>query len=109
MMTKTASVKKAKPGDTFTYTVEVKNGAKATADWKNVVLSDVLPVGVELVGGTVAVDDTTTKYTLAGQVLEVQLGDLKPNESVRVTFQVKVLERAAEDIIRNVATAQGQR
>ncbi len=107
IMTKTASVKKAKPGDTFTYTVEVKNGAKATADWKNVVLSDVLPVGVELVGGTVAVDDTTTKYTLAGQVLEVQLGDLKPNESVRVTFQVKVLERAAEDIIRNVATAQG--
>ncbi len=107
IMTKTSSVKKAKPGDTFTYTVEVKNGAKATADWKNVVLADVLPVGVELVGGTVAVDDTTTKYTLAGQVLEVQLGDLKPNESVRVTFQVKVLERAAEDIIRNVATAQG--
>lgn len=107
MMTKTASVKNAKPGDTFTYTVEVKNGAKATADWKNVVLSDVLPVGVELVGGTVAVDDTTTQYTLAGQVLEVKLGNLKPNESVRVTFQVKVLERAAEDIIRNVATAQG--
>ena len=107
MMTKTANVKKAKPGDTFTYTVEVKNGAKATADWKNVALSDVLPVGVELVGGTVAVDDTTTQYTLAGQVLEVKLGNLKPNESVRVTFQVKVLERAAEDIIRNVATAQG--
>lgn len=107
IMTKTASVKKAKPGETFTYTVEVKNGAKATADWKNVVLSDVLPVGVELVGGTAAIDDTTTKYTLAGQVLEVKLGNLKPNESVRVTFQVKVLERAAEDIIRNVATAQG--
>lgn len=107
IMTKTASVKKAKPGDTFTYTVEVKNGAKATADWKNVVLSDVLPVGVELVSGTVAINDTTTEYTLAGQVLEVKLGDLKPNESVRVTFQVKVLERAAEDIIRNVATAQG--
>ena len=107
IMTKTASVKKAKPGDTFTYTVEVKNGAKATADWKNVALSDVLPVGVELVGGTVAIDDTTTQYTLAGQVLEVKLGNLKPNESIRVTFQVKVLERAAEDIIRNVATAQG--
>lgn len=107
IMTKTASVKKAKPGDIFTYTVEVKNGAKATADWKNLVLSDVLPVGVELVGGTVSIDDTTTKYTLSGQVLEVQLGNLKPNESVRVTFQVKVLERAAEDILRNVATAQG--
>ncbi len=106
-MTKTASVSKAKPGDTFTYTVEIKNGAKATADWKNIVLSDVLPAGVELVDGSVAVDDKTTEYTLSGQVLSVEIGSLKPNESVRVTFRVKVLERAAGDIIRNVATAQG--
>ena len=40
-LTKTASKTEVKPGDIFTYTIKVKNGANATADWKNVTVSEI--------------------------------------------------------------------
>ena len=106
-MVKTASVKTAQPGDTFRYTLEIKNGARATADWKDIILTDVVPQGVELAPGTLTRDGETVSYSLNGQVLEVPLGSLKPNESATVSFWVTVLESAADNVIRNVATAKG--
>ncbi len=43
IVNKTASVTTANVGDTFTYTITAKNGNKATAAWKNVVMNDTLP------------------------------------------------------------------
>ena len=106
-VTKTASVTEARPGDIFTYTVTMKNGADATAAWTNIILSDVLPSGVKLVAGSVTLNGSTVSYGVAGQAIEVNIGDLKPGADAVVTFDVRVLDSAAGMVIHNVAVAKG--
>ena len=106
-MTKTASVTTARAGDIFTYTVTVKNGMDATAAWKNVVLSDVLPAGVKLVSGSVTLNGSTVSYGIAGQAIQVTIGDLKPGADAVVTFDVRILDSVVGTTIYNVAVAKG--
>ena len=106
IVNKTASVTTANVGDTFTYTITAKNGNKATAAWKNVVLTDTLPTGVKLVGG-VYVNNEFALYNLSGNALSVLVGDLEPGESVEITFDVQVLDTAANTTVTNVAVLDG--
>ena len=106
IVNKSASVTTAKVGDTFTYTITAKNGNKATAAWKNVVMNDTLPTGVKLVGG-VYVNNEFALYHLSGNALSVLVGDLEPGESVEITFDVQVLENAAGTTITNTASLDG--
>ncbi len=106
IVNKSASVTTANVGDTFTYTITAKNGNKATAAWKNVVLTDTLPTGVKLVGG-VYVNNEFALYHLSGNALSVLVGDLKPGESAEITFDVQVLENAAGTTITNTALLDG--
>jgi len=106
-MTKTASVNEAGPGDIFTYTVTMKNAVTATADWKNVILSDTLPAGVKLVSGSVTLNGKTVSYGISGQAIEVTVGDLKPGQDAIVSFEVRVLDNVAGTTIQNVAVAKG--
>ena len=106
-VTKSASVTEARPGDIFSYTVTVKNGADATAAWKNVILSDVLPTGVKLVSGSVTLNGKTVSYGIAGQAIEVTVGDLAVNEEAVISFEVRVLDSAAGTTVTNVAVAKG--
>jgi uncharacterized repeat protein (TIGR01451 family) len=106
-ITKTASVKEASPGDIFTYTVTVKNGIDATAAWKNVILSDLLPAGVKLVSGSVTLNGKTVSYGIAGQAIEVTVGDLKPGGEAVITFDVRTLDSAAGTTFTNVAAVKG--
>lgn len=76
IVNKTASVTTANVGDTFTYTITAKNGNKATAAWKNVVMNDTLPTGVKLVGG-VYLNNEFALYNLSGNALSVLVGDLE--------------------------------
>ena len=103
---KSASVTTANVGDTFTYTITAKNGNKATAAWKNVVMTDTLPTGVKLVGG-VYLDNEFALYNLSGNALSVLVGDLEPGESAEITFDVQVLESAAGTTITNTASLDG--
>ena len=106
IVNKSASVTTANVGDTFTYTITAKNGNKATAAWKNVVLTDTLPTGVKLVGG-VYVNNEFALYHLSGNALSVLVGDLEPGESAEITFDVQVLENAAGTTITNTASLDG--
>lgn len=106
IVNKSASVTTANVGDTFTYTVIAKNGNKATAAWKNVVMTDTLPTGVKLVGG-VYLNNEFALYNLSGNALSVLVGDLEPGESAEITFDVQVLESAAGTTITNTASLDG--
>lgn len=106
IVNKSASVTTANVGDTFTYTITAKNGNKATAAWKNVVLTDTLPTGVKLVGG-VYLNNEFALYNLSGNALSVLVGDLEPDESAEITFDVQVLENAAGTTITNTASLDG--
>jgi len=106
IVNKSASVTTAKVGDTFTYTITAKNGNKATAAWKNVVMNDTLPTGVKLVGG-VYINNEFALYHLSGNALSVLVGDLEPGESAEITFDVQVLESAAGTTITNTASLDG--
>ena len=106
IVNKTASVTTANVGDTFTYTITAKNGHKATAAWKNVVMTDTLPTGVKLVGG-VYINNEFALYHLSGNALSVLVGDLEPGESANITFDVQVLESAAGTTITNTASLDG--
>ena len=88
-LTKTASKTEVKPGDIFTYTIKVKNGANATADWKNVTVSDIIPAGLEFVSGSVRVDGQAIAYGISGRALEIPVGDLNPNREAVVEFEVR--------------------
>lgn len=103
---KSASVTTANVGDTFTYTITAKNGNKATAAWKNVVMTDTLPTGVKLVGG-VYINNEFALYHLSGNALSVLVGDLEPGESAEITFDVQVLESAAGTTITNTVSLDG--
>lgn len=103
IVNKTASVTTANVGDTFTYTITAKNGNKATAAWKNVVMTDTLPTGVKLVGG-VYINNEFALYHLSGNALSVFVGDLEPGESAEITFDVQVLESAAGTTITNTVS-----
>lgn len=106
IVNKTASVTTANVSDTFTYTITAKNGNKATAAWKNVVMTDTLPTGVKLVGG-VYINNEFALYHLSGNALSVLVGDLEPGESAEITFDVQVLESAAGTTITNTASLDG--
>lgn len=106
IVNKTASVTTANVGDTFTYTITAKNGNKATAAWKNVVMTDTLPTGVKLVGG-VYINNEFALYHLSGNALSVLVGNLEPGESAEITFDVQVLESAAGTTITNTASLDG--
>lgn len=106
IVNKSASVTTANVGDTFTYTVIAKNGNKATAAWKNVVMTDTLPTGVKLVGG-VYLNNEFALYNLSGNALSVLVGDLEPGESAEITFDVQVLDTAANTTVTNVAVLGG--
>lgn len=103
---KSASVITANVGDTFTYTITAKNGNKATAAWKNVVMTDTLPTGVKLVGG-VYLNNEFALYNLSGNALSVLVGDLEPGEAAEITFDVQVLDTAANTTVTNVAVLGG--
>lgn len=106
IVNKKASVTEARVGDVFEYTVTVTNGAKATVDWRDIVLTDVVPTGLQFMGN-VYINNEVALFTKSGQALSVLIGDLKPNETATITFEVQVLESAAGQTLVNTAVAEG--
>lgn len=74
-----------KAGDTVTYQLTVKNiGSKEAED---VLVKDSIPEGLKLVSGSIS-----NKGTEKDGVISWKLGNLKEQESVTVSFQIKVPE-----------------
>lgn len=90
---KTVNVAFANPGDTIAYTVIVKNiGEGAAID---VILKDVLPDGFTFA-------DTGTKTKLW------TLGNLQPNQSITITYDVVVGKTVAAGLYDNLAIASAE-
>ncbi|MEK7639611.1 MAG: SdrD B-like domain-containing protein [Patescibacteria group bacterium] len=79
------------PGDTVTYTVEIKNTGTGSAI--NVILTDLLPVGFAFKG-----TDLTTK--------EWKLGDIGVGETKTVSYKVTVGKSVPNGSYENLAIAQ---
>lgn len=107
ILRKEASVNTARPGDIFTYTLHVKNGADASADWKSVMVTDVVPAGLEFLSNSVLVDNENSIYSVSGRAIEIPVGDLRPNQEKTVSFDVRVLDTAAGQTVYNTAVAKG--
>lgn len=85
-LTKTASAKAVKQGDTLTYTIEIAN----TGTLKNTDLffSDPIPAGTTFIDGSVKIDGTTmADYNPAAGFA---LSDLDPDATITVEFSVTV-------------------
>jgi len=86
-------------GDTVVYTVTVKNTGAAASngddDMTNVVMTDTLPSGVQLVSAP-----TQTK------IIE-NLGTIEPGASVTKTYAVKITDTTNGDVITNTACYTG--
>jgi uncharacterized repeat protein (TIGR01451 family) len=89
----------AKTGDTLRYVIEVRNDGAAcgcnTNDMANVVVTDVLPQGLQLVS-----DPSLTTLT-------ANLGTIKPQTKVTKEFIVKVTETKDAKLIENKACFTG--
>ncbi|MED0589037.1 isopeptide-forming domain-containing fimbrial protein [Bacillus subtilis] len=100
-------------GDTLLYTVQTRNTAE-DSQVKNLVISDVVPEGLEYVPGSLKVDgapasdasdDDKGQYT--GGKVSGQIGDVTDSEWHNVTFEAKVKSgQAGKDII-NTASVSG--
>ncbi len=88
---KTASKSTVTAGDTFSYTVEIKNTGTGSAI--NLILTDLLPVGFTFNGST----DTTKEWSL---------GDLAVGETKTVTYKVKVGSSVPAGSYENLAIAK---
>ncbi|WP_230191727.1 isopeptide-forming domain-containing fimbrial protein [Paenibacillus sp. CECT 9249] len=100
-------------GDTILYTIQARNTAAGSLI-ENLVISDVIPEGLEYVPGTLNVDGTPVSdaqdgdkgHYADGQVF-AQFGDVTDTVWHTVTFQAKVLAGQAGKDIRNVAVISG--
>ena len=106
-VTKTADKTKARPGDFIRYTITASNKSKATASWKNVSLTDVLPEGTEM-ANYLMIDGEVSVYSLNQDALDVKLGDIAPGESIVIEYDVKIRDSAAGTTLRNVAVLRGE-
>ena len=93
----TKEVLEALVGDTVTYNLTVKNtGTESAAD---VVITDEIPAGLELVAGSAAED-----AVVEGNVISWAVGTLAAGEEKTVSFQVTVPKVDADTVWTNVAT-----
>lgn len=103
---KTANKDTVNVGETVMYTVKVGNRKEATADWKNVVMTDVLPAGVRLLNSVTA-NGAPVAFSADNGTLTAKLGNIAPGETIDVKYEVLVLKEAAGTTLRNVVTLSG--
>ncbi|MGL5820998.1 MAG: hypothetical protein ACRCYE_05105 [Sarcina sp.] len=85
--------------DIITYSIEVTNSGNYKVD--NVIISDILANGVEFVNGSVIVNGVSKPSEDPN--LGINVGTIDANETITVTFRVKVLDNAPSELI-NTAT-----
>ena len=108
---KVASKETVSVGETYTYTINVKNNSESSDAAKNVVVSDALPEGL-IYDGKVTIDNIAVgypdvKYNVATRTVSVNLGDMQKGEEIAVGFDVTVDSTMYNKVVKNVAVVNG--
>lgn len=96
---RTKKLLSAKAGDTVTYYLTIRNGAKASA--KDVTVTDAVPSGLVLVNGSISDQGVET-----GGIISWQLGDLGAGKQKTVSYKVTVPQVTKYTKWRNVAAVR---
>lgn len=103
---KEGDVRMADVGDYVNYTIKITNSGEATA--YDVELKDALPRGFHIVDDSVRIDDVKApNFTTSGRYQVLGLGDLKVNESKKITYRVLIGAAAVGSDGINRANAVG--
>lgn len=100
-------------GEELTYTIVVKNTVPAGTGSivKNVFMIDNVPEGLAIDKDSVKVDDRKVSeadgLVINGQKIKVPVGRLADQQSVNVTFNIKVTSKASGKL-ENIARAEGE-
>ena len=106
-VSKTADRTTANVGDRIIYTITATNGFRATVDWRDAVLTDVLDPGLNFEFGSVLVNGRSANFQFVDRTLTVELGDIAPDTSVTVQFSATVNSTAVGQTIGNTAVVAG--
>jgi uncharacterized repeat protein (TIGR01451 family) len=95
-VTKTGSARSAELGDSLAYTINVKNETNVIQ--YGVTLKDTLPIGFKYIGGTSLLesktqgirDDRILGIADGQRVLNYQLGNILPGESLKLTYRARI-------------------
>jgi len=101
---KSSSHQTIEVGERVTYTITLRNAVGATAPWRNVVVSDVLPAGFSFVHGSVMVDGASHPHGVSGQAIRIPVGDIVPGQTVIITLRATALASGMGQTWYNVAT-----
>lgn len=102
---KDASEKTVKPGEKFTYTINVTQTA-ADAVAHDTVVTDDVPEGVSIVGDVAVEGAENAEVTVKGNRIEAHVGDIAYKQQVTVKFEAKAGEELAGKKFTNKAIAQ---
>ena len=124
-VSKTHDVDSVGDMESVVYTVVVQNSSKEGI-WKNVMVSDVLPAEVQLLGDPTVNGVGNLDYSRNGNNVYIYLGDLDPGERAEIKYEVMVKKGTQKTIhvkegedptedqirdntvwLRNVVTADG--
>lgn len=97
--------KTASPGDTLVYTIKVENPTEK-GSVRQVVVKDDLPEGLLLTDESIEINGKAASYEIAGNKMEIALGELGAKEEKVLTFRTKVTTKAATKIT-NIAQVTG--
>lgn len=107
-VSKSADKTTAKVGDTITYTVNAANATGADVNIRDAVMTDTIPDGLTF-RGNVTVDGYSAEYQYdnTGKTLTVSLGEIAPNQTKAIRFDVTVNSDAYGMHIENTALVSG--
>ena len=107
-VSKSADKTTAKVGDTITYTVNAANATGADVNIRDAVMTDTIPNGLTF-RGNVTVDGYSAEYQYdnTGKTLTVSLGEIAPNQTKAICFDVTVNSDAYGMHIENTALVSG--
>ncbi len=101
-------------GDTIEYTISVKN-VKAESTWKNAVVRDRIPEGLELDTASIILRTpdgdiplSAAVYDEASRIISVYLGEITSDQLYEVIFTAKLTGSPEDYDIGNLAWANGQ-
>lgn len=96
-ITKKASKDQIRPGDTFTYTLTIKNNGTGTS--KNVIVTDTLDNDLVLISA-----DKT--YTKNNNEYSFNIGTLEAKEEISINLEVRLNRTSTKENINNTAIAK---
>ncbi len=93
---KTSDLTQARVGDVITYTITVTNHGNQNAT--NVRIVDALPAILDVVSASAS----RGTVTITGRVVEVNLGNVSPNEVIKITIAARVNATGQPPIVNTV-------